>query len=106
MNQETSNAEAQRLLPAAHGWAAIETAPKDGTQILLYLNVLKIPVRVGHYSNRETYSHGKLESQSEGWTIYGDYFVTIEQNQPTHWMPLPLPPNVKAERLAANKENV
>jgi len=78
---------------SAASWQPIETAPKDGTQILLYVPVLKRPVRSGHYYQSELYKHGKLESKSEGWTIYGDYFVTIDRTPPTHWMALPLPPN-------------
>lgn len=58
---------------AQNGWQPIETAPKDGTQLLLW-------------SNRPTV--GAYGQRYQNWfTIPGEYTC-----RPTHWMPLPEPP--------------
>jgi hypothetical protein len=57
-------------------WQPIETAPKDGTDLLLWWPYWsKIPVH-GYWSLGEWAS---LSAISEG-------------DGPTHWMPLPAPP--------------
>lgn len=66
-------------------WHPIETAPKDGTCIMVY-----VP---GDYANAyvvvqwdmNEYSgecRGWLEAEGERWSAY----------EPSHWMPLPPPP--------------
>lgn len=69
-------------------WQPIETAPKDGTIIDLWF---------GEY--RETdcwWQEGCSIHPQAGWYShalcygYGDWFD--ESEQPTHWMPLPAPP--------------
>ena len=59
-------------------WQPIETAPKDGTQILVYEPEEKYtPIYVVVYDN------GKwIEASGEQYANW----------KPTHWMPLPLPP--------------
>lgn len=54
-------------------WQPIETAPRDGTWILVYVNgtVTNAFFYLGHWDD-------------------GDYFSRME---PTHWMPLPEPPD-------------
>ena len=58
-------------------WQPIETAPKDGTRVLLVID------------------HGEWGDKvwtglwADGWIIsYGK-----TSNKPTHWMPLPVPPS-------------
>ena len=58
--------------PDVHGWQPIDTAPKDGTAVLLS-NGGGLPV-IGDRSG------------NHGWTFRAGVF------QPTHWMPLPSPP--------------
>jgi hypothetical protein len=60
-------------------WQTIETAPKDGSDILI---VRLNRVRVGFWRPKE----GR-------WGFYGAGGVWAEKNNPpTHWMPLPEPP--------------
>lgn len=70
---------------SAMNWQPIETAPKDGTEVLLGGCKYGPPVRMGSWGggryNRTTRSY-------EGdWRGGGDYGFA-----PTHWMPLPAPP--------------
>jgi hypothetical protein len=84
--------EALRLVPPERRWSPIETAPKDGTAVLVFE-----PARFGcdfyGYCHFERYSDG-----SEGWI--GGSFVSVPKGswsaflQPTHWQPLPDPPTV------------
>jgi len=66
-------------------WQPIETAPKDGTWVLLYKRgekraKNKYLYRIGHWG-KGNYSFGKLR-----WIGPSGKF------NPTHWMPLPKPP--------------
>jgi hypothetical protein len=73
----------QALSAPPPGWQDIETAPKDGTDVLLgwfELPGMKIR-RVGFWHDRENAwveDHGVLHNQD---------------SPPTHWMPLPAPPS-------------
>jgi len=59
-------------------WQPIETAPKGINDILLYDTKHKV-ITTGHvYCNGEAFGH----SFPVGWQVV-----------PTHWMPLPAPPN-------------
>lgn len=57
-------------------WQPIETAPKDGTDILVgFAGQDRPPVVVGWFDD---------------WLEYDS--VNILKGKPTHWMPLPEPP--------------
>jgi hypothetical protein len=61
---------------ANHGWRQIETAPKDGTTVLVADTI-----------------DGSISLAcclSGGWYLAGDDDYAI--STPTHWQPLPLPP--------------
>lgn len=68
-------------------WQPIETAPKDGTVVLLFVpeSTDTDGVRVGFFSY---------------WAAYGDWYgdesashsLSNLYGKPTHWMPLPAPP--------------
>lgn len=62
-------------------WQPIETAPKDGTRIVLA-------------TSDTAYAGRWAESQYIGmWWMSGDYVAAFSKmNPPTHWMPLPQPP--------------
>jgi hypothetical protein len=72
------------------GWRPIETAPKDGTNYLIYVREFKQPVRMSSYEITERFVNGKSDYRTEGWTdcrsLMGNQYL------PTHWMPLPEPP--------------
>jgi hypothetical protein len=60
--------------PCPHQWQPIETAPRDGTVILI-----------------ATYAAWALSYWDDGSWRWG---VRKEEMEPTHWMPLPLLPEV------------
>ncbi len=68
-------------------WQPIETAPKDGTRILLYF-----PVLPKHYDQQSKISVGL--SVNRGWwvTALGAGGLYDGETRPTHWTPLPEPP--------------
>lgn len=75
----------------ATSWQPIETAPKDGTVILLmgpsgYAN---IPYRahVGYWQNYVMRPGGDWRNHSDDWFM-------DDGADATHWMPLPPPPAV------------
>lgn len=74
-------------------WQPIETAPKDGTHLLLWYPDYHRKVWVGHYYSTETFEHGKLKRKSEGWHNGADVMSMMRECKPTHWMPLPPAPN-------------
>ena len=65
-------------------WQPIETAPKDGTKLLLCESVDENYIFVGSWS----------ETRNPKW--YGTNWYCVEydafNHAPTHWMPLPQPP--------------
>lgn len=71
-------------------WQPIETAPKDGTQVLL---IRWVP---------DTRRHGWMDidrwatkEEGRGWVGFGSF--NPEFWPATHWMPLPAPPTTKPE---------
>ncbi len=75
----------------AFAWQPIETAPKDGTQLIL--------ICTKPFSNRTDYFKGKAmvdrwqnkaKNGTTGWQFFVDPYYP-----PTHWMPLPAPPTDK-----------
>lgn len=83
---------------AAH-WKPIESAPKDGTAILLTNGK---DVAEGHWYFEEggTTEHRDLDgryidqTESDGYDGWLDWDGGM-QPDPTHWMPLPAPPEVE-----------
>jgi len=75
--------------PPAH-WQPIETAPKDGTLIIVWMRD-EAPHRAWQYLNGQL-SPNLLALAS--WTNHnGGGWVSFHPGQPTHWMPLPAPPS-------------
>ncbi len=67
-------------------WQPIETAPKDGSEVLLFSPVKNV-VYIGYHTKHATQPH-------EGWVMsqfnVDPYFTSWH---PSHWMPLPPPPS-------------
>jgi uncharacterized protein DUF551 len=96
-------------------WEPIETAPKDGTDVILFDG---FAVSVGAYEDDMSYEDflticGDGEGEKEwrkyikdepgqGWisheTISGDCVLM----EPTHWMPLPSPPSKEKKTVASD----
>ena len=86
-------------------WQPIETAPKDGSIMLLYLKRAPserhyvVPDEVAHYTigfwehaawrSIEVEDCGGMGGELTGWM---PDWVCIDV-EPTHWMPLPEPPH-------------
>ena len=66
-------------------WQPIETAPKDGTKILMYYPQPNIGTR-----KAMAISIGAWHLKGAAWHREGG--KKIRYTLPTHWMPLPSPP--------------
>jgi hypothetical protein len=76
-------------------WQAIETAPKDGTKVDIW--VIRIHSLGGEGSGRVPNAY--WETKYEGWWVKDahDGDMPVESTDPyihevTHWMPVPAPP--------------
>ena len=65
-------------------WQPIDTAPKDGTDVLVFED----PMMVGAYWDTDPRDEG-----GQIWRILG----VCEYLHPTHWMPLPPAPLKKGD---------
>lgn len=67
-------------------WQPIETAPRDGTAILIF----EPPRQSVQYEVHAVIQVAKWNVRGSWWVeAHGEGYETYE---PTHWMPLPLPP--------------
>ena len=73
--------DADRALTS--GWQLIETARKDGTQVMIYAPDEQVLKRV------QVVAWQDLDFECDGW--YPVNGPRVER--PTHWMPLPAPPD-------------
>ena len=77
-------------LTVPQGWQPIETAPKDGTPVLVYPPTWAKAIASIAKWNKDEYA----KKPRPYWRRVDDYGkVTISRdNPPTHWMPLPAAP--------------
>jgi hypothetical protein len=68
-------------------WQPIETAPRDGRRVLLF--VPPYGPSTGHY--RDDHNWGESASS---WFAHS---VLNKEAEPTHWQPLPSPPETDHE---------
>lgn len=72
-------------------WQPIETAPKDGTDVLLFFpHMKKCGVWIGHFVDAEDFEYGKRVSKRQYWSI--NTFSFNSSPVPSHWMPIPPEP--------------
>jgi len=76
-------------------WQDMATAPKDGTYILLSCPK-PLGVITGCYDN-DKYAKKPRPYWMDRGTFWG--VLRTRQNQPTHWMPLPAPPQLQLEKV-------
>lgn len=86
-------------------WRPIETAPKDGTRIWCWF----------HYDDEDSGAYAvrwdrNEYEESKNWTLDDGESATLSYDPPTHWMPLPQPPNTHSpearECLRAYKDKL
>ena len=68
-------------------WQPIETAPKDGSWVIVVFPYSPPMVSLATY--KPQFRRGGRGGQSAGWRSYHERLSEIS---PTHWMPLPEPP--------------
>lgn len=74
-----SEMERRMEAPRTNKWQPIETAPKDGTEVLV--------TKPGYTMAVAGFDYGEWRDAGDmGWGGYCDV-------EPTHWMPLPNPPS-------------
>jgi hypothetical protein len=77
-------------------WQTIETAPKDGTAVLLWGGQCENDLG-GRWDNKgivyAVFQHGDPEyDDPDLWVELGGCYYSSWINNPTHWHPLPAPP--------------
>ena len=74
-------------------WRPIETAPKDGTSILLHFDSPHRPQNWEKECSAVNTAVGQWWEGDDAWICYMDMVRDPECHfEPTHWMPLPEPP--------------
>jgi hypothetical protein len=81
-------------------WRDISTAPRDGTWILLFDPKMEMPASLGCYERWED-RDDKGRFKPGGWAM-AEWDGLPSSCEPTHWQPLPAPPEAttEAERTA------
>lgn len=73
-------------------WRPIEIAPKD-KRILLFCDRIIPCIATGHWYSDERKIDDAVAYRTNGWLIDGmDHPCNMAPFIPTHWMPLPKPP--------------
>lgn len=70
----------------AAGWRPIETAPRDGTRVLVWR-----PRESDDHVAHAGVDHWRDDNAGGG---SGSWYRSRRYQQPTHWMPLPAPPSL------------
>lgn len=77
-------------------WMPIETAPKDGRDVFVYVKGDSLYPTAAHYRSREYWekSYGDPEYMEEGWYWAFGYPSDFHESviNPSHWMSIPKDP--------------
>ena len=82
------------LRDAGDGWRSIESAPRDGTRVLLCHSGYAHPF----------YDRDRMPRVWVDFFRGGSWYNTAPSGQPTHWRPLPQPPAMHAPGGAGGGE--
>lgn len=91
-NEKTPDSAASVLSAGLGAWLPIETAPRDGTKILMACPWLGV-CGPGEWST-DKYA----KKPRPYWTHWGERIWGVQRvraDQPTHWQPMPEAPNAK-----------
>jgi hypothetical protein len=104
---------AREVLVDSSKWQPIETAPKDGTSILLHNNIIGLGIKgarakacnnantiIGYWQAQVKHWSDESNEEKGGWLSYVIVEMAInciDTFEPTHWMPLPNPPKQEKE---------
>lgn len=89
---EQAAAEFMKRFEALDDWEPIESAPRDGTRVLLHFP--HWGAIEGRYEEVITRGH-MGRSRKLTWRFTDRLIDADESHQPTHWKPLPNPPQPK-----------
>lgn len=97
LSKRPMDAKAQRLLKRVResGWQPIETAPRDGAEIIVWGTIPKDRYPKGEApEDRSFIATVHWESEEDAWDEQSGWFCSAVDKivPPTHWMPLPTPP--------------
>ena len=77
-------------------WYPIETAPRDGVEVMLYGEQIVREARrngLSEASRSDSITQAHWNKHKEKWwTHIGSEKTIVHIYKPTHWMPLPKPP--------------
>lgn len=71
-------------------WQPIETAPRDGTHVLIAFGSDHVSVGSYHRNDDDPYPWKFMDSQGEGLPIFNG--ARDDKYGPTHWAPMPATP--------------
>lgn len=73
-------------------WRLIETAPQDGTSVLLYIRQFAQPIVIGSYVVALKAWQIQHHFTEKGIDVHLDRPLREQKGAATHWMFLPVPP--------------
>ena len=80
-------------------WQPIETAPKDGTPVLIWM-------KYGSQAVTAEWRGGRWRAVWDGWSVIeseSDFGTECREVEvPTHWMQLPAPPVMRIDAESAS----
>lgn len=86
-------------------WKPIDSAPTDGTRVLLFIGELTEPVCIGRYAKWQRFANDKLVHASERWEWDG-MLPGFPSPAPTYWQAIPAPPPVETHRAVEKDRSV